>query len=236
MSLFALSPWAPAALKWLQSQKNSSVVGEETWAESNPASSCHLSFIYSYRWSIQVESVIFLLLADRDKQIVVIWLPWQLLAQELQWRFLQWSRRHRDESLTVSVDKYRHILWFCSRKSVRENTAATLADEWKSTDEGWPNVSYTLQICSSCSSSAAASEVIGPKCSPQLTYGNGKHMRNEGPAVKGLMAPSNGMAYRIWVLFDMAPKAKKMNEFYVDSGWIRWGIWGSASLLKWNSK
>lgn len=101
---------------------NSSVVGEETWTGSNPASSCHLSFIYSYRWSIQVESVIFLLLTDRDKQIVVIWLPWQLLAQELQWRFLQWSRMHRNETLTVSIDKYRHILWFCSRKKCAQKT------------------------------------------------------------------------------------------------------------------
>lgn len=121
---------------------------------------------------------------------------------------------------------------FYNLKSVYENTAAAasmLADEWKTTDEGRPNVSYTLQICNSCSFSAAASEVIRAKCSQQLTYGNGKHMSNQKPEVKGW--PIGYECYLRWL-----SKPRKWMSFMLTLGWMRWGIWGSASLLKGNSK
>lgn len=38
---------------------------------------------------VQAESVIFPLFSDRDKRSAIFLLPWQLLTQELQWRFLQ---------------------------------------------------------------------------------------------------------------------------------------------------
>lgn len=65
----------------------------------------------------------------------------------------------------------------------------------RKTDEWRTNISYTLQISNSFSFSAAEFEVIGPKCSPQLTYGNGMHKRNEKPQVKGSIVLSNGLQY-----------------------------------------
>lgn len=132
---------------------------------------------------IQVDSVIFPLLTDGDKQSVIFRLPWQLFTS-------------RDESLAISINKYPHILCGTTKailqykKCARKHSShgINVGRRVENTDEGRPNVSYTLQMCSSCSfSAAAASEVIGSKCSQQLTYGNGKHMRNEKPKVKGSM-------------------------------------------------
>ena len=44
----------------------------------------------------------------------------------------------------------------------------------------------------------------------------------EKPKVKWSIVYSNGLADRIWALFDMSLKAKKMNEFYFDF-WVGLG-------------
>lgn len=155
---------------------------------------------------------------------------WQRQTERLPWQLLA-SRMHRHESLTISINQYPHILCGTIKVVLQYKKCARTQQQCgkEHTDEGWPNASYTLQICNSCSFSAAVSEVIGPKCSQQLTYGNDKHMRNEKPEVKGLMLWSNGLA---WVLFDIS-KLQKWMSFLWTLGWIRSGISGSASLLKW---
>lgn len=114
VSMFALSPRARASLKWLQSQRKSSTVGEETWTESDPASSCRLSFRYSCRYSGgRLGSSYSLTETHRSLDYHGNYLP-----RSYHGGFFSEAGCTEKESLTSSVNKYLHILGSTTKSDI----------------------------------------------------------------------------------------------------------------------
>lgn len=160
---------------------------------------------------IQVQSIIFLFLTDRDKQRVLCGSPWQLLTQELNWRFCSEAGCPDMKAwLFASTNTY----VFCA-----------LTKKWAS---NWPADEWRIK------NQMEGNQMLAPPCKyvtvvPSLLL----HLRSSDPNAphrwhmamtstwgmrsqrsRGQWSCLMGWASRIWVPFDMTLKAKKMNQFW----------------------
>lgn len=92
-------------------------------------SSCYLCYILTT--GIQVQSIIFPFLTDRDKQRVLCGLPWQLLIQELQWRFCSEAGCTGMKACPLASTNTHMFVEGVAQKWLYFCVASMPADEWK---------------------------------------------------------------------------------------------------------